>query len=498
MWFTLIFPRGCRMRWLAAMVLLLGWSLPVLALSPPPGYADAQRAFDQLPLNDRLTFNVALTAAGYWPAIADADFSRKLFDATTQYQADNGLPATGLVDKELLAKVYRSASPLLETWGFRLIAHPTRGHPIWVPMGLGLLAERDQNGLTWRDPLKRVWLTYDYLRDANLAAAYNSVVAKVIADGGQIAFKILKDDFFIVSSSTNGLDSYIRCQADRPGVLWLSLFWLHNASDLHMERAATLMSGSFASAMSGVPFADIPSSPQRSSPLSPDMAAAVPPDPAAAPLAPELTGKGETSGMGFFVNAGGDVVTNARLVENCAHIAVAKDQIAAADGSLVARDAANDLAVLKTAFKPERVARIRASVRLGETVEAPGLAPAPSLSSSGGLTDGNVVALAGASGDTRYLQVSTPVQPGGSGGALFDQSGNVVGVVSAKGRAPNMIVATAGDIPQDVNLAIKGSLVASFLESNRIDFTEGAASHEVSSPDLAEQARAVSVSVSCR
>ena len=75
----------------------------------------------------------------------------------------------------------------------------------------------------------------------------------------------------------------------------------------------------------------------------------------------------------------------------------------------------------------------------------------------------------------------------------------MVGVVSSKGGADtNMVVATAGDIPQDVNFAMKGSLVASFLESNRIAFMEGAAAHEVSSPDLAEQARAVSVSVSCR
>ena len=228
------------MRWLIAIVLLSVWSLPVFALSPPPSYADAQRAFDQLPLNDRLNFKIALTAAGYWPTIADSDFSRKLFEATAQFQADNGLAPDGAIDKELLARVSRSGAPLLEIWGFRQIAHPYRGHPIWTPMGLGLIAERDQNGLTWRDPLKRVWMTYDYLRDANLAAAYSSVVAKVIADGGQISFKLLKDDFFIVSSSTHGLDSYIRCQADHPGVLWLSLFWLHSATDLHMDRAATL------------------------------------------------------------------------------------------------------------------------------------------------------------------------------------------------------------------------------------------------------------------
>jgi serine protease Do len=484
------------MRWLIAIIFLSICSPPVFALSPPPSYADAQRAFDQLPLGDRLGFKIALTAAGYWPATADPDFNRKLFEATTQFQADNGLSPTGAVDKELLAKVYRSASPLLGMWGFRQIAHPYRGRPIWAPMGLGLIAERDQNGLTWRDPLKRVWMTYDYLRDANLAAAYNSVVAKVVADGGQINFKILKDDFFIVSSSTHGLDSYIRCQAEHPGVLWLSLFWLHGATDLHMDRAATLISGSFASAMSGAPFADIP---QVAPPASPD-ATGAPPPPNIAPAAPaaEQKEKNETSGMGFLVNAGGDVVTNAHVVENCASIAVAKGQIATAGASLVARDGANDLAVLKTTLRPEKIAGIRSGVSLGEAVAAHGFSSATSTPHAGDLADGNVMALVGMGGDTRYMQISTPVGPADSGAPLFDLSGNVVGLVSAKRRAPNIKLATAGDIPQDVNFATKGGLVASFLVSNRIAFTEAAASHEIPEPDLAEQARAVSVSISCK
>ena len=100
---------------------------------------------------------------------------------------------------------------------------------------------------------------------------------------------------------------------------------------------------------------------------------------------------------------------------------------------------------------------------------------------SSDLADGNVTALVGMGGDTRYMQISAPVGPGDSGAPLFDLGGNVVGLVSAKRRAPNIKVATAGDIPQDVNFAIKGGLVAGFLESNRIAFTEAAASHEISS-----------------
>ena len=49
---------------------------------------------------------------------------------------------------------------------------------------------------------------------------------------------------------------------------------------------------------------------------------------------------------------------------------------------------------------------------------------------------GNRVAV-GAGDDPRYFQISVPVQPGNSGGALVDERGNVIGIVSAKLKAPN-------------------------------------------------------------
>ena len=38
--------------------------------------------------------------------------------------------------------------------------------------------------------------------------------------------------------------------------------------------------------------------------------------------------------------------------------------------------------------------------------------------------------------DPRYFQIGVPVQPGNSGGALVDDRGNVIGIVSAKLKAP--------------------------------------------------------------
>jgi serine protease Do len=72
------------------------------------------------------------------------------------------------------------------------------------------------------------------------------------------------------------------------------------------------------------------------------------------------------------------------------------------------------------------------------------------LASSGNFTQGNVTALAGMGDDSRYLQISTPVQAGNSGGPLLDQSDNLVGIVTSNLNALKMAQAN-GDLPQNVN-----------------------------------------------
>ncbi len=66
--------------------------------------------------------------------------------------------------------------------------------------------------------------------------------------------------------------------------------------------------------------------------------------------------------------------------------------------------------------------------------------------------------------DGFHFQISVPVQPGNSGGALVDERGNVVGVVSAKLNARAALL-SSGSLPENVNYAVKSSFLLSFLES---------------------------------
>jgi S1-C subfamily serine protease len=135
------------------------------------------------------------------------------------------------------------------------------------------------------------------------------------------------------------------------------------------------------------------------------------------------------------------------------------------DAKVVQVDAANDLALLKAEghFAALPLASSRA-VALGSTVATVGF-PDPGLQGfSPKLAKGEIAALAGAGDDARYFQISVPVQPGNSGGALVDEHGDVVGVVSAKLNA-SAALAASGALPENVNYAVKSSLLLSFLES---------------------------------
>ena len=143
-------------------------------------------------------------------------------------------------------------------------------------------------------------------------------------------------------------------------------------------------------------------------------------------------------------------------------------------------------------------AAFRTSVRLGEGIEAFGYPLTDVLAKSGNFTLGNVSALVGMGEDSRYLQISAPVQPGNSGGPLLDQNGNVVGVVSAKLNALRLMLATNGDIPQNVNFATRASIVTSFLDANSVAYSSGSATQTMQSADLADQAKAISAFIECR
>ncbi len=119
------------------------------------------------------------------------------------------------------------------------------------------------------------------------------------------------------------------------------------------------------------------------------------------------------------------------------------------------------------------------------------------LASHASVTTGTVSALAGMRNDTRFLQFTAPVQQGNSGGPLLDGSGNVEGIVTSKLSAL-LVAAVTGDIPQNVNFALKKTVAESFLDANSIHYAVAAPGKEINAADIGEAAKRYTLFVECR
>jgi hypothetical protein len=227
-------------------------------------------------------------------------------------------------------------------------------------------------------------------------------------------------------------------------------------------------------------------------PVAPDTART--PTIPAAPPSNESTAGGQ-EGSGFFV-ATNVLVTNAHVVEGCATVAISVGGVIS-QGTVAARDAVNDLAAIRTTATAPAIAKLRSGSRLGEEVSVFGFPLNGLLATGGNFTRGNITATAGLGDDSRFFQISDPVQPGNSGGPLLDESGNVVGVVTAKLNALRLAAVT-DDVAQNINFAIKASAVENFLEANSIAFQEGAAGGVMAAPDVAALAQSFTTIVACR
>ncbi len=209
-------------------------------------------------------------------------------------------------------------------------------------------------------------------------------------------------------------------------------------------------------------------------------------------------GNGAFSGTGFCVHPDGYILTNHHVIEGANEI-LARSPRHRCRLEPVFADPTNDLALLRADPPPPGIARFRdgPQARLGETVIVIGYPLGGLLGSGPQVTTGNVSSLIGPGDDTRSLQFTAPTQAGNSGGPLLDGDGAVVGVVSSKLNALRVHEMT-GDVPQNVNFAIKGMLARGFLEAAGIEYQSRLSGSARAAADIAAEARDFVLKIECR
>jgi len=169
-----------------------------------------------------------------------------------------------------------------------------------------------------------------------------------------------------------------------------------------------------------------------------------------------------SSGSGLILTANGYIVTNYHVIENATHIEVdvfTKGIKKTYMADVINSDKINDLSILKIRDESFKISTVpfgikSYGVKVGEDAFALGF---PKIGLQGNevkVTNGIISSNTGFQNDPTTFQISVPIQPGNSGGPLFDKSGNLIGITNAG--------ITDG---QNVGYAIKISYLLNFLET---------------------------------
>lgn len=150
--------------------------------------------------------------------------------------------------------------------------------------------------------------------------------------------------------------------------------------------------------------------------------------------------KEPSTGSGFVISKSGMIATNAHLINGHKEFFVefiTKENKKSFKVKILFKDEPNDVAILKVddpSFLPfaSLPYGIEEKHSVGESVFALGFPLAHLMGTELKVTNGIISSKTGAKDDIRYMQISVPLQPGNSGGPLFNNVGNIIGIASAR------------------------------------------------------------------
>ncbi|MGI5870108.1 MAG: trypsin-like peptidase domain-containing protein [Kiritimatiellia bacterium] len=174
---------------------------------------------------------------------------------------------------------------------------------------------------------------------------------------------------------------------------------------------------------------------------------------------------------GFFVNP--------KTVVTCMHVVDGQKNVYSilADGrkipmQVIVEDEATDIAVLSAEedLQSHVLPLSEKSAKIADHVFTIGFPMTDILGGSPKYTDGVVNSLSGIGNNKLFYQISVPIQPGNSGGALVSTRGAVVGITAAGLNAMKVLI-DDGVLPQNVNYATKSIYLRDVLEGANIEYS---------------------------
>ena len=176
------------------------------------------------------------------------------------------------------------------------------------------------------------------------------------------------------------------------------------------------------------------------------------------------------TGTGFMFSSSDYVITSYHVVHGSKSISVRLNNGERIEASIAVKDTNNDIAILKLSKPPTSRQNIitlgdSTSVKTGDRVFTYGFPLVDLLGDAEPrYSEGFINSLSGISNDPRLFQISIPIQPGNSGGPVFNEKGELIGIATSSIDSVQT-QRVFGATPQNVNFAIKSSYINLLLPS---------------------------------
>lgn len=446
---------------------------PPVALDGPDTETPAQARLSEALMSPdaRLTLQAALAWAGYYTATIDGSFGRGTRNAMARWQADNGFEATGILTTLQQAALLQQYNGLLEGLEMAVARDLEAGIEIRLPLGAVTFDSYEAPFARYEatgDLAARVLLISQAGDRQTLASLYEVMqTLRIIPLQGP---RQLRRDGFTIVGRADDFVSETEVTFSQGEIKGFTLIW-PSGDEARRARVLQEMRASF-TRRSGVIDATFEGFAEQRADL----------------IAGLEVRRPVLARSGFYVDRAGTVITSAAAVRTCSRITLDETY----DATLASIDPENDVAVLKPqqTLAPPLVAEFSAAQpSLSAEIAVSGYSFGGQLGAPS-MTFGTVSDLQGLAGETEVNRLSLPALPGDEGGPVFDESGNVIGMLLP-------LQDGARRLPEDVRFALTVDALSRVLSDAGVAIQKGRETASLDPQDIMARGVGMTVLVSC-
>ena len=479
-----------------------GESYTAIARTPASAAADAEKSvqyglygeFDAHPMvvEEKRFLQAALALQGYYKGLLDGVWGRGSQEAIERYSwAEFGSEPLNVH----AAAAMLIAGAEFSDGAWEPVSYPEFGVSLYLPTARITVKEQNEGFLHLQDTAQAIDILIGIEGYDGMRSVHDQLIRE--HDDPNEPYALRKADFWVTSVTRGNLRDYAWSRFDDRRGGWVTI-WIDS---IEASVGPGLMVSSITEGRGA--WLELPEDGhsarhvrQVATILAEEGAEPQPREPSYSVARPEPNeGLRPASGSGFFINSEGAILTNAHVVEGCGSLT--------ADGQpaeLLVESGMFDLAVIRQTSGHSSgmwLPFAESPAGLNADITVAGY-PLHGLLGGLNVTRGSISSLKGIGGDEMTLQISAPVQPGNSGGPMVNRKGQVVGIVVAKLDAMQVAEIT-GDVPQNINFAIRAEGAKMLLAANSIGFEikEDVDAVELGPEELASRLQDATVLIEC-